>query len=59
MIRLCVDNALEIAGEASRDFHTSLSGVANARAKARPHLWKDQDVDRRRLLSRLATTSKG
>ena len=45
--RLSVDNALKIAGEEAVHFHTSLSGVANARAKAklgfnpRPLLWKD------------------
>src|ERR1700745_696996 len=33
--RLSVDNALKIAGEEAVHFHTSLSGVANARAKAK------------------------
>ena len=40
-----VDNALKIAGEEAVHFHTSLSGVARAKAKLgfnlRPLLWKD------------------
>ena len=43
-LRLSVDNALKIAEEAVH-FHTSLSGVARAKAKLgfdpRPLLWKD------------------
>ena len=43
--RLSVDNALKIAGEEAVHFHTSLSGVARAKAKLgfnpRPLLWKD------------------
>ena len=43
--RLSVDYALKIAGEEAVHFHTSLSGVARAKAKLgfnpRPLLWKD------------------
>ena len=41
--RLSVDNALKIAGEEAVCFHTSLSGVARAKARLgfnpRPFLW--------------------
>jgi 2-alkyl-3-oxoalkanoate reductase len=43
--RLSVDNALKIAGGEAVHSHTSLSGVARAKAKLafnpRPLLWKD------------------
>jgi 2-alkyl-3-oxoalkanoate reductase len=43
--RLSVDNALKVAGEEAVHFHTSLSGVARAKAKLgfnpRPLVWKD------------------
>ena len=62
--RLSVDNALKIAGEEAVHFHTSLSGVARAKAKLgfnpRPLLWKDSRTSTAAwLLSRVVTTSKG
>jgi nucleoside-diphosphate-sugar epimerase len=61
--RLSVDNALKIAGEEAVHFHTRLSGVARRRlsldSTAPASVERQQDVNRRRLLSRVVTTSKG